>query len=336
MSVEKKDVLQGVVISKFGDMGPESIGCYPALFDDVTLSEISIKAVSILAGEDGAIPLNLSILPLPKLKMTAVIQIFDIKDETARGGAITHTLSILFKEKYTPVIYKLMDDLGKITIPETLVEAVEEKQDLTEFLSGLYHQIDNVIYSQQKDEVTRFTITPGGEKKYAQKYAFKLIVIGDPRVGKTTLILRYTDKAFRELYIPTLGVQVSMRYVEVDQNTQVKLNIWDIAGQELFNQIRGKFYTGSHAVLIVYDVTNPKTFNSVERWYKDMIKTGEKPGFLIGNKIDLPAQVNKLDAKNLADKLGLEYVETSAKTGENVDLVFQKLAEKLIPELKEF
>ena len=139
------------------------------------------------------------------------------------------------------------------------------------------------------------------------------------------------DKAFRELYIPTVGVQVSLKSIEYNNNTLVKLNLWDIAGQEHFRSLRSNFYQGSNAVLIVYDLTNPKTFKNVQTWYLDMVKVmGPIPGFLVGNKADLPSQVSKFDGQDLADKLKLGFVETSAKTGENIDNVFQNLAEMLV------
>jgi small GTP-binding protein len=135
------------------------------------------------------------------------------------------------------------------------------------------------------------------------------------------------------LYIPTVGVQVSLKNIEFTNDTLVKLNIWDIAGQEHFKNLRSNFYQGSNAVLIVYDMTNPKTFKNVENWYLDMVKVlGPIPGFLVGNKVDLPRQVSKFDGEDLADKMEIGYIETSAKTGENIDSVFQSLAQRLVKE----
>ena len=157
-------------------------------------------------------------------------------------------------------------------------------------------------------------------------------MIGDGRIGKTTLLLSFVDKAFRELYIPTIGVQVSLKNFEFEETTLVKYNLWDIAGQDLFKQIRSNFYIGSQAVLICFDVTNSRSFKNVENWYKDMkISIDQKiPVFLVGNKIDLPRVVSKVDAKEMAKKLNGFYVETSAKTGENVEKVFEDLARILI------
>ncbi len=335
MQSQKKDILKGVVVSRFGNKGPEAIGWYPEIFNNVELTEISIKAVSILAGEDGFVPPpeNLSVLPLPKLHMTAVIYIFEIKREEARGGVVTHTIAGLFNEKFTSVIYKTMENLAEIISSENnLIELIEDRHDVQVAVMNLFNKLNEFLITKQEDEITRFQITGVEEKDYKHKYSFKVVIAGDGRVGKTTLILRYVDKAFRELYIPTVGCQVSMKYLEYSPETQVKLHLWDLAGQDQFAKIREKFYQGSHGVIIVYDATNPKSFKNVEKWVLDMKKSlgGLLPGFLIGNKIDLPAQVQKWDGKELADKLGLGFLETSAKTGENVDLLFQEMAMKLV------
>lgn len=338
MQNQSKDILQGVVISKFGDMGPQALAWYPNQFDDSTLSSISIKAVSILAGEDGFIPPpdSLSVLPIPKIKMTAVVYVFEVLEPEARGSVITATITVLFNEKYTSVIYKTMEELTKLVTPvDKFIEPIQTNADMTNLVKERYNEIKVFLETRRKEEATRYQITGEPQKQYQHEYAYKIIVIGDPRVGKTTLILRFVDKAFRELYIPTIGVQVSLKYLENQETSSLtKLNLWDIAGQEIFNKVRGKFYAGAHAVLIIYDQTNPKTFKNVETWYTDMVNAiGKKPGFLIGNKIDLPRQINKLDAKQLADQLDLEFIETSAKSGENVDHVFERLTERLIKKI---
>ena len=332
MQAPKSEVLKGVVVSLFGDKGPDPISWYPANLETLMLTEVSIKAISILAGEGGELPEHLSVLPLPKFHMTALIHVFEIHEAQARGGVVVAAISALFNEKYTPFVYKCMEELEKSIKPMSeLAEPIKNSQDITEFLKDLFDKLKNYIGACQTDEVTRYQIEPQVKKEYSQKYAFKIFVIGDPSVGKTTLLLRFVDKAFRELYIPTVGVQVSLKSIEYNNNTLVKLNLWDIAGQEHFRSLRSNFYQGSNAVLIVFDLTNPKTFKNVQTWYLDMVKVmGPIPGFLVGNKADLPRQVSKFDGQDLADKLKLGFVETSAKTGENIDNVFQNLAEMLV------
>lgn len=333
MQQAKESILKGLLISRFGDKGPEPIACYPDQFNIIELTEISVKAISILAGEDGVIPLpeNLSVLPIPKLHLTAVVYVFEIPNPQARGGVEVGTASILFNEKYSSVIYKTMEDLVKLISPinNFIIKPLQKKENISSIVKRFFNSIEDFIKNRRQDEITRFQVVQ--EKRYEHQYKFKIIVIGDPRVGKTTLMLRYVDAAFRELYIPTVGVQVSLKRLELDNNILVQLHLWDIAGQEMFNTVRRSFYTGSQAVIIVYDVTATKTFIDVEKWYSDMAKIlGKKPGFLIGNKVDLPRQIRKWDGKELADKLNLQFIETSAKSGENVDYVFGELAKILL------
>lgn len=172
-------------------------------------------------------------------------------------------------------------------------------------------------------------------------YKWKIVVIGDPSVGKTTLMLQYTEKKFRELYIPTVGVQVSVKDVilsdEKGKDSKVGLYIWDVAGQVRFAKIRSLFYEGANAFIIIYDITNRETFINSSRWYKDLTDIlGTKiHGFLVGNKIDLPnRQISPKSGKILADKMDLSYLETSAKTGENVDKLFSKIANKIYEIIK--
>lgn len=167
-------------------------------------------------------------------------------------------------------------------------------------------------------------------------YKWKIVVLGDPGVGKTTLMLQYTEKKFQELYIPTVGVQVSVKDVQLTKGSQksnVGLYIWDVAGQVKFSKIRKLFYEGANAFIIVYDMTDKDTFINTSRWYNDLLEVLGREnihGILVGNKKDLAnRQISPQSGKLLADKMNLSFTETSAKTGENVDQLFLEIAEKV-------
>ncbi|MHA1785856.1 MAG: Rab family GTPase [Candidatus Helarchaeota archaeon] len=169
-------------------------------------------------------------------------------------------------------------------------------------------------------------------------YNWKICVIGDPGVGKTTLMLRYTEETFNELYIPTVGVQVSQKHLKKN-DSNIQLNIWDIAGQAKFQNFRKLFYEGSFGYFVVFDVTNLESFKNSINWHKDFQKVAKskiKEGILIGNKIDLSKdrKVSQHTALKYSKSLGLNYIETSAKTGENVDLIFQTITEKIFKKVK--
>ncbi|MHA1145146.1 MAG: Rab family GTPase [Candidatus Helarchaeota archaeon] len=169
-------------------------------------------------------------------------------------------------------------------------------------------------------------------------YTWKICVIGDPSVGKTTLMLRYTEQRFEQLYIPTVGCQVSQKFVSLSDKN-IKLNIWDIAGQSKFAAFRKIFYEGAFGYILVFDTTNKQTLVNSLTWNKDyqkMNKSKVKIGLLVGNKVDLESnlEVTKEEAEKYAKKMSLDYVETSAKTGQNVDLMFQTIVQKILEKIK--
>jgi small GTP-binding protein len=162
-------------------------------------------------------------------------------------------------------------------------------------------------------------------------YAFKVIFIGDPAVGKTAIVHRHVTSSFKENYIPSLGTNVSAKDYDIE-GRYVTLMIWDIAAQERFNDIRGKYYKGTRAAAVVYDVTRPVTLDNAIFWFEDVKRfVQEKIQMaLIANKIDLSTKVDTEAGQKLAGKIGAIFFETSAKTGENVDRLFQNIAKILL------
>jgi len=162
-------------------------------------------------------------------------------------------------------------------------------------------------------------------------FAFKVILVGDPAVGKTAIINRHVSSSFKENYIPSLGTNITSKDYDIDSR-YVTLIIWDIAAQERFDNVRSKYYTGAKAAIIVYDVTRPATFDNVTFWFEDLKRfvMENLQMTLIANKIDLPAKVDSEAGKKLASKIGAKFIETSAKTGENVERLFQKLTRDLL------
>jgi len=164
-------------------------------------------------------------------------------------------------------------------------------------------------------------------------HLFKLVLIGDASVGKTSLLLRFADDSFEDNYISTVGVDFRFRTVTVD-NELVKLQIWDTAGQERFRTITSAYYRGANGVILVYDITNADTFSHVQDWLDEVHKAaGESvTKLVVGNKADLTSQraVNEEDASQYAASVGASFVETSAKTALNVDKSFLIIAKQLV------
>lgn len=163
------------------------------------------------------------------------------------------------------------------------------------------------------------------------EYVYKVCIIGDAAVGKTSTILRWSEGFFRQEYQSTMGVQHYSRVVNVGQDqTCVKMMIWDLAGQDIFRHLRAAFYEGAKGLVVMFDVTRQDTFASVSKWIKEAIGfIGDSvPYVLAGNKTDLvPDEAYFFGAKEYADSLKIPLVLTSAKDGSNVDDLFSRIGE---------
>jgi len=155
-------------------------------------------------------------------------------------------------------------------------------------------------------------------------YLFKLLLIGDSGVGKSSLLLRFTDNTFTENYTSTIGVDFKIRTVTLDGKS-IKLQIWDTAGQERFRTITSSYYRGAHGIIIVYDITDKASFTNVKQWMGEIDRyanTNVKK-LLIGNKADADQKaVTFAEGNEYAASLGLSFKETSAKTAVGVEEAF--------------
>ena len=174
-------------------------------------------------------------------------------------------------------------------------------------------------------------------------YVFKLLVVGDSGVGKSSLMHRFADDKYSPNFISTIGVDFKITSIELD-NKVVKLQIWDTAGQERFECICTNYYRGAHGAMVVYDATDPESLQSVRTRWLPAIRRHAKEGIqtiLVGNKTDLRDHARAKgvdtdaileDAKLLAEEEGMVLLETSAKDGSHVDAAFHSLARELVEE----
>ncbi|XP_028158127.1 ras-related protein Rab-2A [Ostrinia furnacalis] len=172
----------------------------------------------------------------------------------------------------------------------------------------------------------------------AYAYLFKYIIIGDTGVGKSCLLLQFTDKRFQPVHDLTIGVEFGARMITID-GKQIKLQIWDTAGQEAFRSITRSYYRGAAGALLVYDITRRDTFNHLTTWLEDARQHSNSNMviMLIGNKSDLESrrEVKKEEGEAFAREHGLVFMETSAKTAANVEEAFINTAKEIYEKIQE-
>jgi small GTP-binding protein len=175
------------------------------------------------------------------------------------------------------------------------------------------------------------------QKNDTYQFIFKIILIGDSNIGKTSFINRYINRNFTDKYICTIGVDFMMKTI-LHENNRIKLQIWDTAGMEKYKQITISYYRGAQAAIVCFDLTNRNTFKSVEKWIEDFNhnqSTG-KLIIIVGNKCDLveEREVSREEIDKFIEMNKYIYFECSAKQGDNIDEMFTNLAKRLYEENK--
>jgi len=160
-------------------------------------------------------------------------------------------------------------------------------------------------------------------------YLFKLLLIGDSGVGKTCVLFRFSEDAFNATFISTIGIDFKIRTIELD-GKKIKLQIWDTAGQERFRTITTAYYRGAMGIMLVYDITNEKSFDNIKNWIRNIEEhaSADVEKMILGNKCDMNdrRQVSKDRGEELAIEYGIKFMETSAKASINVEEAFFTLA----------
>ncbi|XP_036957497.1 ras-related protein Rab-3D-like [Acanthopagrus latus] len=169
-------------------------------------------------------------------------------------------------------------------------------------------------------------------------YMFKLLIIGNSSVGKTSFLFRYADDSFTSAFVSTVGIDFKVKTI-YRNDKRVKLQIWDTAGQERYRTITTAYYRGAMGFLLMYDITSQESFCAVQDW-ATQIKTyswGNAQVALVGNKLDLEddRQVPTEDAQRLSTELGFQFFEASAKDNINVKQVFDKLVDAICEKMNE-
>jgi small GTP-binding protein len=162
------------------------------------------------------------------------------------------------------------------------------------------------------------------------KETIKLLILGDSGVGKTSLMIRFTNCTFSQQMMGTTGIDMRVKTMKID-NRLVKIQIWDTAGQERFHSIARTYYRGAHGVILAYDVTDRTSFSNIPAWLDDIKKNTDCVHILlVGNKIDLNEVVSQDEGAELAGKNNIPFILTSAKKDQNVQSVFSELLNTIL------
>ena len=338
-----ENIVTGIVYIQFDDVH----GTTPLVWNPINLDEklkilAGIKAISLLTAEEDFIPSSFVVIPFPSYKKKGIVWYLKWNDKSRRGGFARSCIVFIFNAEDDVIFYKYREDL-EIACKSYSKDLIQlelgrsNKEEYYNCIKIIYGKIIKVLEELKNKELAfKEMIAPDKTKIDVEKpeYIFKLIVIGEAEVGKTSLILRFTNDAFSRSYLPTLGVHISDKGLEIN-GIKIQFALWDIAGQERFFLMRRQFYQGADGVIIVFDLARRETFDSIQNSYKDIkenILNIEKiSGILIGNKNDLSHRaVNSKEAKKLAKEINFIYIETSALNGNNVLDAFNNVAKNLL------
>ena len=162
---------------------------------------------------------------------------------------------------------------------------------------------------------------------------YKILLLGNIFVGKSSILIKYSDDYFPENYIATVGLDYRLKHFDLPNGQKGKIQIWDTAGQDRFKSITKNYYNNSNGIILVYSVIDKKSFDDISNWI-DEIKEQTKDDiiiFLVGNKIDLNEKrvISIKEGEKLAENYHINYYETSAKTGKGIDKIFNDLIKQI-------
>ncbi|MFW9936604.1 MAG: Rab family GTPase [Candidatus Thorarchaeota archaeon] len=339
------EIIPSTIYIDLGHNGnPQSLFWYPFNLPEKVRNIIEMKTNSIISRDNNFIPEVLLIFPIFELKVKILIKYFEVMNNSQKWNTSRAAIVFIFQEHDDFLFYRYLSYIDAYF--EKRIKRIAELQNLNsenriifDEVINLHNDIQETIkYLRSKSKYTpQIESAPEVKKELEEdvNYKFKVVILGDPSVGKTSTILRFTDNIFLRAYVPTMGLNITQKRFHINE-IPLELVLWDIGGQTKFETIRRQFYEGANAFTLVFDISNAKSFANISNWYNDIRNFFSDKvkikGYLVGNKVDLVSEriVSQKDAIKLAGVLNLEYFEVSALTGENVKAYFNQVSSFLI------
>ena len=336
--------------AEFDDiLGPTAITHFPLGLDRAILNRIAGITIDFYVYQN----VNseaLNIIPFPLVHQKGLVRSLVWTETEKRGGTGQGSLTVLFDDRDDSIFYKYLRDFEgpfdvavsnilELRKSHSSIESIQS--ELEAFNAEIIQVLNNLSKfefpesSEEFPESSEQTPESIDQLRKNVRYKFKIIIVGDPNVGKTSTVMAYSDRAFSRSYISTVGVNVTQKFVRY-KKSNVQLILWDLAGQIKYQKTRYECYQGSSGALVVYDITSRITFENIQKWYNDLKSNATEPDklqiILCGNKKDLEdqRQISPEEGMDLADQYNIDFLETSALTGENINEAFKKLIETLI------
>ncbi len=202
---------------------------------------------------------------------------------------------------------------------ETSIHNISNEQNSESYL-------DSSNYSSKSNQNIKFN------------YSFKIILLGDLNVGKTAIFNRFLKNDFNETYQCTVQAEYNYKSIYPNLNTKIQLNIWDTAGSEKYKTITRQYYRDTNGIILVFDVSDRNSFNNLNNWISDIKENtmNECQVIIVGNKNDIKDRNVSIDEGiNLSKKFGYNYIDASAKSGNNILLIFDTISQKIMKIFKE-
>lgn len=337
-------VIDGLVFSWFDDkIGPDVVATIPATMSRKVARSAAEKSLGLIAGSERSVPKDIEIVSLPGTSTKIMVKCLQLEDATARSGRVSAALAVLFNEVHDVVFYKYFTEFNALL--EDVARKFQGSRDVQAITETLEHvsarindHVDELRDAEMLGPATPFPDVPAvpaagrDDAGAGRAYRCKIIVCGDPRVGKTSTILRFTDNAFRRTYLMTVGVNLSVKAIKLAGGATVEFTIWDVAGQAKFQVMRKRYYENARGFFLVFDKTRRETLDNLIAWYKDIrqhLGPGI-PGMILANKADLDARVSPADIDAVAGATGLQVLDTSARDGTNVARAFEELGRSIV------